>query len=239
MLLPSSLFSVSRMAGRHGELGPVGPMETLARHEAVKVVATLSIPGGTKGQGANGAGHHGIVVLLMGLGILAKFDAAVFLILNVKPGDYGMGAECLGHTKLVREGVDLEDAKKDHFDNHPRGVVFDGGGVIGVTSLFFDGTNAPFDVGDVFVFAADVEFRLEVSSNDATSAFKFTVTEDVGDAEAAFLINAVNALERFNEGAECAVVEDFGSNETDVLEDREEKGMGLTNMMSMQRVMSR
>jgi hypothetical protein len=121
------------------------------------------------------------------------------------------------------ENVDPKNAEEYHLDNHPRWVVFDGGGVICASGPFFDGENAAFDVGDVFVFAAYVELRPKVSSDGAVSAFKFAVTKNIGDAEAAFPIYAVDALEGFNEGTERAVIEDFSGDKTDVLRDGEKK----------------
>jgi hypothetical protein len=68
---------VTHLVG-HGELNPVGPMETLAGHEAVKIVATLEVPSsGTEGKSADGSMHHRIIVFLVCLEILAIFDAAM------------------------------------------------------------------------------------------------------------------------------------------------------------------
>ena len=101
--------------------------------------------------------------------------------------------------------------------------MFNWCGVVGTSSPFFCRADAAFNIRHVLVFAADAQFGPEVSSDCAASAFKFTVAENVGDAESAFSVDTVDASQRFDERAKFAVVKDFGGNETDVLGDGEEE----------------
>jgi hypothetical protein len=70
-------------------------MEALARHKTIEEVATLFVTGRTKRQVANCAGLHGVIVFLMGSCGLAKFDAAVFFVVDMKTGHNGAWAERL------------------------------------------------------------------------------------------------------------------------------------------------
>jgi hypothetical protein len=70
-------------------------MEAFAGHQTIKVVATLFISSGAKCYGTNGARFHGVVVLLVRLGILTKCDPTVFSAVNVKASDDGTQAQGL------------------------------------------------------------------------------------------------------------------------------------------------
>ena len=58
-----------------------------ASAEAVQVVAPLGVPGWAEGNCTGCAGCHGIVMLLMSLDVGAKFEASVFIEVNVRSVD--------------------------------------------------------------------------------------------------------------------------------------------------------
>jgi hypothetical protein len=131
-------------------------MESLARHQTIKIVAPLLVPSGTEGNGANGARCHGVVVFFMRLHVLSKLDGTMFIVVNAKSSEDGTRTEGLGDAILVRKGVQPKHAEKYHFDGHPRRIFVKGGGVLVATSSFFCRANTSLDVGNMFVFPADV-----------------------------------------------------------------------------------
>jgi hypothetical protein len=91
----------------------------------------------------------------------------------------------------------------------------------------------------MFVFAADVQLGLEVSGNSSARAFKFGITHDEVDFEAALAIDAMDAFHGFDERVFCSVVEDLRGDETDVSGIDIKNGILFTNIISMHRVMLR
>jgi hypothetical protein len=76
--------------------------------------------------------------------------------------------------------------------------------VVSTTSAFFRGADAPFDVRDVFVFPADIEFRVQVGPKNE------------GDVEASLAVDPMDPLYRLLETLFLPVVKDFACYETDV-----------------------
>ncbi len=83
----------------------MGPMETLAGHEAVKIVAALEVSSGTKGESADGSGRHGVIMFFVRLDVLAIFDATMFVVVDGLPGDNGPRTEGLRNTKFVGKSI--------------------------------------------------------------------------------------------------------------------------------------
>jgi hypothetical protein len=98
--------------GGHRELRPVGAVKALARHEAIKIIASLLVAGRLEGEGADGASDHCIVVLCMGLHVLTILNATVFVVVDSEPGDDCAGAERLGDAQLMGESVEPKKARK-------------------------------------------------------------------------------------------------------------------------------
>jgi hypothetical protein len=71
--------------------------------------------------------------------------------------------------------------------------------IICASSAFFRCADTSFNIRDMFIFAANVQFGSGVSSDSAAGAFEFTVSMDVGDAEPSFAVDAVDALQSLNE----------------------------------------
>jgi hypothetical protein len=87
--------------GWHGKLGPMSPMDSLARHETIKIIPTLLVPSGTKGECANDTWRHGVNVLLVRLDILSIFNATMFDVVHVETSDNCAGTEGLGNSQPV------------------------------------------------------------------------------------------------------------------------------------------
>jgi hypothetical protein len=134
----------------------VGPMETLAGHEAVKLVATLEIFGWLEGKRADGPGCHGVVVFLVCLDLLSIFNAAVFVVIHGLPGKDGPGTKCFGKAKLVRKSIQPENIEEDHFDDHSWRKVVIRGHVVCIARAFLGSADAPLNVGAMFVFTTNV-----------------------------------------------------------------------------------
>jgi hypothetical protein len=83
----------------------VGAVEALAGHEAIKVVASPLIAGWSEGKCANGSSGHRVVLFLVGLYVLAIFNAAVLVVVDTEPCDNSARAGCLGNAQLVREPI--------------------------------------------------------------------------------------------------------------------------------------
>jgi hypothetical protein len=73
--------------GRHWELCPARAVEKATCVEVEKVIAAMYISSRAEGNGANGMRTHGVVMVLVYLGIGAKLNAAVFIEIDVVSGD--------------------------------------------------------------------------------------------------------------------------------------------------------
>ena len=69
--------------GRHGERGPSVAIDSTIGGQAKEVISTLDVAGQTKGKGTGGPRHHGVVVLLVGLDVHAKFQLAVLCVVQL------------------------------------------------------------------------------------------------------------------------------------------------------------
>jgi hypothetical protein len=69
--------------------------------------------------------------------------------------------------------------------------VVERGDVIGATSPFLEGANAALDVGNVLVFATDVQLGSEIGRDGASGALKFRVAKDISNAETSFAVDTV------------------------------------------------
>ena len=101
--------------------------------------------------------------------------------------------------------------------------MIDGSCVIGASCSFLGGANGTFNIWYVLIFAADVQFRLEVGGNCASGALEFAIAEDVGNFETAIAVYAVNALEGLDERWCLSVLKEFTGEEGDVFGDRHEE----------------
>ena len=101
--------------------------------------------------------------------------------------------------------------------------MIDGSCVIGASCSFLGGANGTFNIWYVLIFAANVQFRLEVGGHCASGALEFAIAKDVGNFETAFAVYALNALEGRDERWCLSVLEEFTGEEADVLRDRDEE----------------
>jgi hypothetical protein len=129
----------------------------------------------------------------------------------------------LRDPKLIGEGVDPENPEEYHLDDHARRKLVERCHVIRASNPFFCGPNTLLNVGNVFIFAANVEFRFENCRHITVGAFKLRVTKNISDLESAFTIDVMDSLEAFDERCVLLIVEDFSGNKTDVPRDGEEK----------------
>jgi hypothetical protein len=56
------------------------------------------------------------------------------------------------------------------------------------------------------------------------SALKFTITRNVRDAAASFSVDTIDAWQHVDKGAEFAIDEDFGGEESNILRDGQKEG---------------
>jgi hypothetical protein len=162
-------------------------------------------------------------MFFMGLDVLSKLDPTVFVVVDAKTSDDVARAESFGYAVLVGKSIQPEDAEENHFDQHSRRILVKWSGGVVATGSFLSGPDTSLDVGDVFVLTADVEFTAEVGGDGATGAFKFGVTKDHGDAEAAFTVDAVYALKRALETGLFSVVKGLGGYEMNLLRNGHEE----------------
>ena len=119
--------------------------------ETEKEVAPLGVAGGAEGNGADSTSRHGIVVLLMGLYVGAKFELAMFCVVNRHTSDNGTRAEGVGDTLKMRKTVEPKIAGTDHFDDHSGRHFRERKSIVDASSAFLDGANIALDVRDVLV----------------------------------------------------------------------------------------
>jgi hypothetical protein len=132
-------------------------MEALPGHEAIKIITSLLVSGGTKGEGTDGPWGHGIVMLFMRLDILSIFDAAVFIVVDAESSDDRPGTQGLRDAEPVWKCLDPKNTEKNHFNDHARREVVKWCDVVCAVSPFFERANASFNVRNVLLFATDVE----------------------------------------------------------------------------------
>ena len=202
---------------RHRKLGPIGAVKALSGHQAIKIVSALLVSSGAESNRADGASLHGVGVLFVSLDVLSVLDSAVFVVVDLETSNNGPGTEGLGDAESMRKRVQPKDVEKDHFDKHPRRVVIKKCHIVSAPSPFFDSANAALDVWNVFVFAADVEFRLKVGGNGTASALEFGVAKNESDTKATLAVYAVGSLERLGEAGFLAIVENFAGDKPKVL----------------------
>jgi hypothetical protein len=73
--------------GRHWELCPAQAVEEATCVEVEKVIAAMYISSQAAGNGANSTRTHGVVMVLMYLGIGTKLNVAVFIEIDVVSSD--------------------------------------------------------------------------------------------------------------------------------------------------------
>ena len=172
----------------------MGAVKPLPRHEAVKIMPTLEIPGRAESESSDGTSLHGVVVFFVSLDVLAVLGATVLGVVDTKASDDGAWAERLGDAEAMGKSVEPENIEENHLNDHSGREVFKGRHVVGAASALFDGADASFDVWNMLFLAADVEVLFEIGGDGATSAFEFRVAENELDAKASFGVDAVDPL---------------------------------------------
>ena len=67
--------------------------------------------------------------------------------------------------------------------------------IICAAGPFLCGADAPFDVWDVFVLAADIQVGVDVGGDGATRALEFRVADNQVDAEPALAMDTMDSFE--------------------------------------------
>ena len=96
----------------------LGEVEAPAAHETIEIMPALLITCRTMGKITDGTRGHRVVVFPMGLYVLSIFSFAVFLGINHQASHNGARAEGLRNAESVRKGVQPENIKEYHFNNH-------------------------------------------------------------------------------------------------------------------------
>jgi hypothetical protein len=176
----------------HRQLGPVRSVETSPTREAVKIVTPLLISRWSESDCTDGPGYHQIVVFFMCLHVLTILNSTVRVIVDVESYDDAARPHSLRDAETVWKGVEPENAKHNHLSEHFGGKLVEGGDVVGATRSLLHGMDTSFDIWDMFVLSTNVQFRSEVGSYGAPSAFEFAVSKDIGDSETSFLVYAMD-----------------------------------------------
>ena len=145
-----------------------------------------------------------------------SFDAAMLVVIDGLRGNDGPGAECLGNAEFVRKGIQPESVEENHLNDHAWGKMIERSHVVCAARAFLGCADAALNVGDMFIFAADVQLGLDVSGNSSARAFEFGITDDEVDFEAALAIDAMDALQGIDKSVFLSVVEDLRCDEADV-----------------------
>ena len=88
----------------HGKLCGIGAVNDTAGREAEEIKISLNITGRSHGKGSNSAGHHAVVVLLMGLNmIFTVLIVTMAVVIDGLTSDDGAGAQTIGNPIWVRE----------------------------------------------------------------------------------------------------------------------------------------
>ena len=82
----------------YGGCGPLTPDELSTCGEAHKYPTTLYVTNWMEGVGACGVLTHGVVAMLMDLGVLAEIEATVHLVVYGLASDYRLGDNCVGDS---------------------------------------------------------------------------------------------------------------------------------------------
>ena len=96
------MYPVDYIRG-HGKLCGMGTVDETPRTEAEEIKISLNITGRSHGKGANSAGCHAVVVLLMGLNVFTVLIATMSVVIDSLTSDDGAGAQAVRNSIGVRE----------------------------------------------------------------------------------------------------------------------------------------
>jgi hypothetical protein len=89
----------------HWQLCPSRSRKESACVKVKEVIAPLVITGWTKGNGADSASGHGVIMVLLDLGICPKFNATVFVEVNATSGHNVAWTQSGGYPVWMGEGI--------------------------------------------------------------------------------------------------------------------------------------
>ena len=112
------------------KLCPTVVDQMAAGGKAHKVVASLTIASGVKGNGTISVRLHRVIMFLMGLDVAPKLKAAVFVIIQIKTHHKHLEAESVRHAIMGGKHVEPEDACVDHLFKHEGQKTLKGDGII-------------------------------------------------------------------------------------------------------------
>lgn len=114
-------------------------------------MAALLIPSGTQADGSKGAQLHVVGVFFMGLDVAAVFCVNVFAVIQLFSGHHETWGQGGRNAISMWESVQPEDCIANQPDNDESGDALEWERIACTTNSIFDGADAPFDVGDVFI----------------------------------------------------------------------------------------
>ena len=202
---------------RHGKRSPSKPVQPPPSTEAHEIVTPLFIAGRPKTDGTKGPSFHVIGVLLMGLGITAKLEANVFMIVKVPPSEKVPRRQCGGHPIGVRECVEPEHCigHETHYDQTRE--AREGQVVVPAAHPILDGANIPLDVRDVLALGTKIKM------NHAIKGLELGISWDGPDAEPASMIGRKHLLDGLQDSGDLAVRNGFNCPKVQVARSGQEK----------------
>ena len=112
---------------------------------------------------ANSAGRvglHPVGVFLVGLDIATEFEANVFLIVQMFPGNEIARRKVVGDTIRMWESVKPKNSITYESNEHEPGDTLERERIISTADSVLDSANKPFNLRDVFVLCAQVEWNV-------------------------------------------------------------------------------
>ena len=183
----------------------------------------MGIPCGVEGYGPSSAGCHQVVVLFMHLYVGAKFQVAMFEIVNTLASYNGTGTERVRDAIASWKAVEPEDAGIHHLDNQLGGHVLKAQGCIDTVVMLFDGMDVAFNVTNVFIIQCSIESDTH-GGEIGMEGLKFTVHNEMLHFHTASLVDGVDTSSSSNQSVHFHITEYLNSAKFDVAGDGDQEG---------------
>ena len=116
-----------------------------------KVVTTLCVSGGTKGESSNRASLHAVIVWFVCLDVLSELELDVIVVVDGGTDNNCSWAHRRGDAALCRKTVQPKAAIVYEFDDHTSRNGFKRQHVDNAACTFLNDADMTLDLGDVFV----------------------------------------------------------------------------------------
>ena len=135
----------------HGHGCPMIAIESATCRQTEKIVTTLFVSGGTKGESSNRASLHAVVVWFVCLDVLSKLKLDVVVVVDGRTDNNCAWTHRVGDATACRKTVQPKAAVVYELDDHTGRNGFERQHVDNAACTFLNDAYVTLDFGDVFV----------------------------------------------------------------------------------------